>query len=456
MTAAAAAAVFKISTESPQLASPRSARGKGARPAARAKAGRPAPTRSLANGTGRAATRGGGEVIELEYGITVYPAREEHGRWRAVWYEDGERQQCEAASEEKLAAKLEKVTERLEADAPNMKRPGADLIAHYLDPDRLPVDDRWSRKHAHTQRRLCERFAAPVLDAVTCQDIKADHMQKVVNSAPTPGEGDRVRGMISALVSAGLDGGYLANPRLAKVHWQAGGRPLPTPKVSVAGESALWVDPAEIPAGDDIGKLGRALAAGRHGERDELMASAAAYSGLRWGELTALTIPQVDTGTRVITVDRKVVEIAGHLYVEAPKNRKFRRTIYPRLTPSGYPLAERLAARIEAARAEQDAGTNLLGLIFPSPTGKHWRSSNFNRNVLQRAYLAAGWRDSDGNGAWTWHSLRHVFCTTALFTWKLDATDVSRMAGHANYRITLDMYVGSTAGVLDRARTATE
>jgi len=30
------------------------------------------------------------------------------------------------------------------------------------------------------------------------------------------------------------------------------------------------------------------------------------------------------------------------------------------------------------------------------------------------------------------------------------------MAGHANYRITLDMYVGTTAGVLDRARTATQ
>jgi integrase len=262
--------------------------------------------------------------------------------------------------------------------------------------------------------------------------------------------------MISALVSAGLDGGYLANPRLAKVHWQAGDRELPAPRVSVAGESGLWVDPAEIPAEGDIGKLGRALAAGLHGERDGLMAYTAAYSGLRWGELTALTIPQVDQAGRVITVDRKVVEVAGHLYIEAPKNRKFRRTIYPRCTPDGYPLAERLAARIEAARAEQDAGTNPLGLIFPSPTGKHWRSSNFNRNVLQRAYLAAGWRDGHGYGQWTWHSLRHVFCTTALFTWKLDATDVSRMAGHANYRITLDMYVGSTAGVLDRARTATE
>ena len=76
--------------------------------------------------------------------------------------------------------------------------------------------------------------------------------------------------------------------------------------------------------------------------------------------------------------------------------------------------------------------------------------------MLKPAYLAAGWRDRDGNGRWTWHSLRHVFCTTALFTWKLEATDVSRMAGHSSYRITLDMYVGTTAGVLDRARTATQ
>jgi hypothetical protein len=86
----------------------------------------------MAGGTRRQAGRGGGEVIELEHGIVVYPASGD--RWRAVWHESGEREQCEAASEEKLAAKLEKVTERLAADAPNMKRPGADLIAHYLLP----------------------------------------------------------------------------------------------------------------------------------------------------------------------------------------------------------------------------------------------------------------------------------------------------------------------------------
>jgi hypothetical protein len=122
----AAPEVFKIPTKSPQPAV-----GKAARLAGRAESGRPASGRVLANGTGRAATRGDGEVIELECGIAVYPARGERGRWRAVWYENGERQQCEGASEGKLAAKLEKVTERLRADAPYMARPG------YLDRDTL-------------------------------------------------------------------------------------------------------------------------------------------------------------------------------------------------------------------------------------------------------------------------------------------------------------------------------
>ena len=259
-----------------------------------------------------------------------------------------------------------------------------------------------------------------------------------------------------ALVSAGIEAGYLTSPRLARVHWQAGDRPLPAAAVSVAGESSLWIDPAEIPSDDDIARLGQALAGGALGERDELIANVAAYSGLRWGELAALIIGQVCRARREISVNRKVVEVCGHLYVEAPKNRKFRRTIYPRRTPGGYPLAERLTARIEEARAEHEAGSNSLGLIFPGRRGGYWRSSNYNRRILQPAYLKAGWRDAGGNGAWTWHSLRHVFCTTALFTWKLEPTDVSRMAGHANYRITLDMYVGATVGVLDRARAATE
>ena len=128
-------------------------------------------------------------VIELGFGILVYPPETDGEPWRATFTENGQRRFRQGATEAKLAAKLEKVKERLSAGAANMERPGADLIAYYLDPDRLPVDERWSRKHAHTQRRLCERFAAPVIGAVTCQDIKTWHTQQIVNAAPTAGEG---------------------------------------------------------------------------------------------------------------------------------------------------------------------------------------------------------------------------------------------------------------------------
>jgi integrase len=258
------------------------------------------------------------------------------------------------------------------------------------------------------------------------------------------------------MVTAGIAAGYLASPRLREVHWQAGDRAAPGPMVSVAGESAQFVDPAEIPAGADVARLGEALARGRYGDLGELMANTAAYTGLRQGELFALTTDQVAVAARVITVDRKVVEVSGKLFLEAPKGRKRRSTIYPVRTPQGYPLAGQIAARLQEARAERDAGTNPLGLMFPSPRGRYWRSSNFDRRVLAPAYQTAGWRDAGGNGTWTWHSLRHVFCTAALFTWHLEPTDVSCMAGHANIRVTLDMYVGATAGILDRARTATE
>ena len=126
-------------------------------------------------------------VIETEEGITVYPARWAGDRWRAVWYEDGERRQCQGISEEKLAVKLVSVAERLTADAPNMLRHGEELIAFYLSPDRRPAGRQWSRKHADAQQRLCARYLAPVIGQLTCQDIKIAHLQAAVNAAPTAG-----------------------------------------------------------------------------------------------------------------------------------------------------------------------------------------------------------------------------------------------------------------------------
>ena len=101
------------------------------------------------------------------------------------------------------------------ADAPNLERPGADLIAWYLSPDRHPAGRPWSAKHADTQRRLCERFVAPVIAAITCQDIKVADMQQAVNAAPTAGEGARLHRCLSAMVTAGITGRIPDQPAAA-------------------------------------------------------------------------------------------------------------------------------------------------------------------------------------------------------------------------------------------------
>src|SRR6266704_6651179 len=134
-----------IPTRNPQPAGP-AVRAHGSRlsaagsrrPGQRRAGSRARPGGKAVTGVTRAGP-GGRTVIETPEGITVYAARREGDRWRAVWYEDGERRQCQAASEDRMAARLEKVTLRLAADAPNMLRTGAELIGFYLSADRLPA-----------------------------------------------------------------------------------------------------------------------------------------------------------------------------------------------------------------------------------------------------------------------------------------------------------------------------
>ena len=119
-------------------------------------------------------------------------------------------------------------------------------------------------------------------------------------------------------------------------------------------------------------------------------------------------------------MDRKVIEVSGTLLTGLPRGCK-------RARPSGRPHPGGIPAGGEARRPDRDrtrdwkTGTDPAGLIFPSRARTVLRWSNFDRRVLVDAYLAAGWRDTGGNGEWTWYSLRHVFCVTGLFTWKLDA-----------------------------------
>ena len=183
--ASAAVSQPKIPTKIPQLRLVEDTRP--ARMGEQTRSGRSA---TRVGGDTRMATRGDDRVVvEGGWGVVVYPARGPGDRWRAVWYEGGRRRQCEAASEERLAARVEKIVDRLAADAPGMDRPGCELIAYYLSPGRHRAGEGWSRKHADTQRRLCHKYLAPVIGHLACEDIKAADMQAAVNAARPPGRG---------------------------------------------------------------------------------------------------------------------------------------------------------------------------------------------------------------------------------------------------------------------------
>jgi hypothetical protein len=105
-------------------------------------------------------------VIEMEHGITVYPPEADGEPWRAVFIENGARRFRQAATEAKLARKLEKIRERLAADASNRERPGWDLIAITWTPtgSRSPSGGPGSTR---TPRGGCARCTSPPSSALS-------------------------------------------------------------------------------------------------------------------------------------------------------------------------------------------------------------------------------------------------------------------------------------------------
>jgi hypothetical protein len=116
--------------------------------------------------------------------------------------------------------------------------------------------------------------------------------------------------------------------------------------------------------------------------------------------------------------------------------------------PRGYPLAEKIAAR-----AERDAGTNPLGLMFPSSaartggpptsTAASWHRPTWPPDGATPVATAPG----PGPGATCGTCSARQPCSPGA--WK-PPTSPAR-PGHTNVGVILDMYVGATAGILDRA-----
>jgi len=133
------------------------------------------------------------------------------------------------------------------------------------------------------------------------------------------------------------------------------------------------------------------------GPRWEALVFAAAYTGLRWGELAGLRRCDVDLERNLVTVARKLGEVNGQLAFSPPKTAAGKRTI-------GMPS---FVARSLAVHIDLYALPGAEGLVFPSADGQPMRRSNFRRRVWEPATAEVGMT------GFRFHDLRHTAATLA-------------------------------------------
>lgn len=411
------------------------------------------------------------------YGITVAPPSatdlaKKKPYHRITWTQDGRQHSLGGGRTfADVEARLAPLVRLLDSGAGrDAKRPVAELVEAYLAPT-WPRREPWSYKHGAVQSSLLTRFLLPVAGAVPCHELTEAHLQAAVNRAPTAGEGARTVRALSALVRDAFRRSWLTTAPeqlLRNLAWVAGSRVDHRASRPVADHT---VTPEEVPDHQAVADLAWHLrhagdGPGRH-ERPwwyELWVYLAAYTGMREGETYALTAGAVNPAGRQLAVNwqtqRQLHDGVWSTKWLRPKYGSVRAVPLLRLPPTtrypdGYPLGDELARRLRELEGQgppdgAPAGVT-TALVFPRRGGGVWEATN-HRRLWAPATLDAGWpREMHSHvPRWTWHSLRHTYCTWMLNDLGKAPSDVRVATGHKSVKILLDTYVGTSRGAMER------
>ncbi|MBG0717244.1 site-specific integrase [Microbacterium sp. 2C] len=161
-----------------------------------------------------------------------------------------------------------------------------------------------------------------------------------------------------------------------------------------------------------------------------------AYTGIRWGEATALRVEDVDFTRRRLHISRNAVEVHGEIHVGTPKSHSSRAVPVPEF------VLNELRPTIAGRRRD--------ALVFSGPTGTFMRRT----------------RSSEGSKSWfktalrvaelplmTVHDLRHTAASLAVQS-GANVKTIQRMLGHTSAAMTLDVYSDLFDDDLDDVATA--
>lgn len=184
-----------------------------------------------------------------------------------------------------------------------------------------------------------------------------------------------------------------------------------------------------------------------------------AYTGLRWGEATALRVRHVDALRRRVSVEENAVMVGTVIHVGTPKTHETRSVPYPAF------LSESIAKLWEGkVRDDLLFGDGRLHMRLPN-SRDGWFAAAV-RRALEDEARAAVEAKARGEGEpvrmprVTPHDLRHTAASLAISS-GANVKAVQRMLGHASASMTLDTYadlfdddLDGVATALDQARRA--
>ena len=143
------------------------------------------------------------------------------------------------------------------------------------------------------------------------------------------------------------------------------------------------------------------------------------WSGLRFGEATALRVGGVDQGRRRVRVEEAATEVGGRLVFGPPKTHEARTVIVPRF------VIEAIQPLIDDKGADE--------LVFTGLRGGPVRLNNSRQRVFAPAAKRIGKPDLVP------HDLRDTAASLAISSGG-SIKAVQRMLGHASAKMTLDVY----------------
>ena len=175
---------------------------------------------------------------------------------------------------------------------------------------------------------------------------------------------------------------------------------------------------------------GQVLALADEAGRWRLLILVLAYTGLRWGEATALRVCDVDFDRRRIDVRRAFSDVGGRIVLGTPKSHRSRTVPIPRF------VAVELAAAVEGKRPDE--------LVFMMRGGSVVRLSNWRGAVFVPARSRASLSDR-----FRVHDLRHT-AASLMIQAGYPPKMLQEIMGHASITTTLDLYGHLYPGEMDR------